>query len=391
MTLRPYQAEAVNRGADFLLREPGKKALIVAPTGSGKSHVIAGLVGKLDGPVLVFQPGKEILRQNVAKLAAAGVKPSIFSASSNRRDVGPVTFATIGSVVRHAERFKDFPHVIIDECHLVNAKVDANGKAGQYKTFLEVTEKASVLGLTATPYRLATNRLGSELRFLTRTRPKVFQRVLHVTQVGALVKAGYLCRPRYKEIPTIDHSRLEVNSTGADWTDESVRRHLEEISFSERLSEGVGNLLAAGRKHIIPFTRFTREAEALARDFPDVAAVVKAKTPPRERDQILKEFKAGLLKVVPNVGILGLGFDYPALQNVVLARPTMSLQVYCQQVGRAMRPHPSKQFAEIVDMVGLVERFGKVEDMVIKPGGKSGTLWAAWSHGRQLTNVSMER
>lgn len=384
-TLRPYQAEAVERGARFMLTEPGKAALIVAPTGSGKSHLIAGIVGKLDGPVVVFQPGKEILRQNVSKLVAAGMKPSVFSASFNRREVGAVTFATIGSVDRHAEAFADFPYVIIDECHGVNAK------AGMYRAFLEATDTATILGLTATPYRLATNGLGSELRFLTRTRPKIFHRVLHVTQVGDLVKAGYLCQPRYKVVPTIDQARLEVNSTGADYTDESVRRHLEEISFSDRLAEGVGRLLDAGRQHIIPFTRFTREAEALAERYPDVAAVVKATTPPKERDQILKKFKAGMLKVVPNVGILGLGFDYPALQNVVLARPTMSLQVYCQQAGRAMRPHPSKGHAEIVDMVGLVERFGKVEDMVLRRGGKSGKLWALWSNGRQLTNVLMEK
>ena len=384
-TLRPYQAEAVERGARFMLTKPGKAALIVAPTGSGKSHVIAGLAQSLDGPLIVLQPGKEILRQNLAKLAAAGMKASVFSASLSRREVGPVTLATIGSVVRYAEIFELFPYVIIDECHCVNAK------GGMYRKFLEVLGKAAVLGLTATPYRLASNGWGSELRFLTRTRPKIFQSVLHVTQVGDLVKAGYLCRLRYKEVPTIDHSRLDVNNTGADYTDESVRRHLEEISFSDRLAEGVGRLLDAGRKHIIPFTRFTREAEALAASYPDVAAVVKATTKPKERDQILAEFKCGMLKVVPNVGILGLGFDYPALQNVVLARPTMSLQVYCQQVGRAMRPHHSKEYAEIVDMVGLVKRFGKVEDMVLRRGGKSGTLWAVWSNGRQLTNVPMEK
>lgn len=385
MTLRLYQSEAVEAGARFMAREPGKAGLIVAPTGSGKSHVIAGIVRKLDGPVVVFQPGKEILRQNLAKLAAVGMKASVFSASLNSKEIGRLTLATIGSVVRHADSFKAFPYVIIDECHGVNPK------GGMYKAFLGATDKAAVVGLTATPYRLASNGLGSELRFLTRTRPKIFKRVLHITQIGDLIKAGHLCRTRYKVVPTIDHSRLDLNSTGADYTDESVRRHFAEISFADRLGEGVGRLLEAGRRHVIPFTRFTHEAEALAEKYPDDAAVVKASTRPKERDRILTEFKAGRLKVVPNVGILGLGFDYPALQNVILARPTMSLQVYCQQVGRAMRTHPSKGYAEIVDMVGLVERFGRVEDMVLRRGGKSGTLWAVWSNGRQLTNVILEK
>lgn len=113
--------------------------------------------------------------------------------------------------------------------------------------------------------------------------------------------------------------------------------------------------------------------------------MVSAETPDPERDRILKEFREGKIRVVCNVGVLTTGFDYPELDTIVLARPTMSLGLYYQMVGRCVRPHPQKLHAMIVDMVGLMEQFGRVEDLRIEGG--SNKLWYVASNGRQLTNV----
>jgi DNA repair protein RadD len=215
----------------------------------------------------------------------------------------------------------------------------------------------------------------------------VFRDLVHYTQIGALFDDDFLCPVKYKQVTAIDHGRLKINSTGADWTDRSVQRHLDEIRFADRLTEGVKRLLAAGRHAIVVFTRFTAEAEALARSLGAVAAVVTAKTPARQRDAILDDFKAGRIKVVANVGIIALGFDFPRLDTVVLARPTRSLALYYQQVGRAIRLHPEKPWAAVVDMVGLVDMFGRIEDMELRPGGARGQKWSIWSGDRQLTNV----
>ncbi len=153
------------------------------------------------------------------------------------------------------------------------------------------------------------------------------------------------------------------------------------------MTEGVRRLLDAGRRAVVVFTRFTAEAEALARSLGAVAAVVTAKTPPRKRDAILGDFKAGRIRVVANVGIIALGFDFPLLDTVVLARPTRSLALYYQQVGRAIRPHPEKPWAAVVDLVGVTDMFGRIEDMELRPGGVSGQKWSVWSGRRQLTNV----
>jgi DNA repair protein RadD len=112
--------------------------------------------------------------------------------------------------------------------------------------------------------------------------------------------------------------------------------------------------------------------------------VVSGTTPKGEREDILQRFKSGRIKVVANVGVLTTGFDFPALSTVLLARPTMSLALYYQMVGRAIRPYPGKD-AWIVDLCGNYDRFGKVEDLELREPKKG--MWAVYSGEKQLTNV----
>jgi DNA repair protein RadD len=378
--LRPYQQEAVASGVAYLTdpRMRGRNGLIVAPTGSGKSLVIAGIVTQLPGPCIVFQPNKEILQQNAAKLESYGYQPALFSASVGRKEIGAITLATIGSVAKHAEQFRPFPYVLVDEAHFCNAK------GGMYRDFLQVLDRSRVLGLTATPYRLASNSFGSILRFLTRTRPRIFRDVVHQTQIADLCRDGFLSRVEYREQP-FRRDRLRLNSTGADYTDASVQTYFHEIGFEGQLQRTVEGLLAEGRRNVLVFTRFVEESQRLAAAIPG-AATVSAETPDRERARVLEDFKAGRTRVVTNVGIVAIGLDFPGLETVVLARPTVSLALYYQQVGRGIRPCPGKDRCVVVDMVGVVEQFGRVEDLVLEATGKSGDLWAITSRGRPLTN-----
>ena len=168
--LRDYQQKASDAAVSFFNNKAKKtNAIMVLPTGSGKSLIIADIAARLDGHTLVFQPSKEILEQNFKKLCSYGILDcSIYSASFGRKEISRITFATIGSVINHPDLFSHFQSIIIDECHLVNPK------EGMYKTFLELL-KCKVLGLTATPYRLSSSQeFGSMLKFITRTRPAIF-------------------------------------------------------------------------------------------------------------------------------------------------------------------------------------------------------------------------
>lgn len=379
--LRDYQQQASDKAVSFFQSNTKKNAIMVLPTGSGKSLIIADIANRLTGYTLVFQPSKEILEQNFKKLCSYGVFDcSIYSASFNSKKISRITFATIGSVKGHPELFNHFQNILIDECHLVNPK------QGMYKTFFEHLN-CKILGLTATPYRLASNNFGSTLRFITRTRPRIFSDVIYQVQVRTLLNQGFLAELQYFQLDVMDERNLNPNSTGADYTDKSVLREFERIDFYSFLVNTIQRLLNphSGRKPkgILVFTRFLKEAERLTYSIPN-CAIVSGDTPKKTREIILRRFKSGEIKVVANVGVLTTGFDYPELDTIVLARPTMSLALYYQMVGRAIRPCKGKD-GWIVDLCGTYKRFGKVEDLVLTEPKKG--LWQIESNGKQLTNT----
>ncbi len=353
---------------------------------SGKSLVIADIASRLEGPLLVFQPSKEILQQNFAKLQSYGIFDcGCYSASVGCKDINRITFATIGSVMNHMSDFDCFKNIIIDECHYVNSK------AGQYKEFIEAKNR-QVVGLTATPYRLDRAEGGSILKFLTRVRPRIFSKVIYCCQIGELLSKGYLADLHYYDLTTLDLRRVRSNSTGADYDERSLLAEYERSGFYDKLSNTVVKVLqpksGIPRKGVLVFTAFTREARQLVDKLQSLgvnAAIVTGETPKKEREAILEGFKRREIKVVANVGVLTTGFDYPALDTVVLARPTKSLGLYYQMVGRAIRPFEEKD-GWIVDLSGNYSRFGNVADLFIsRPPGT--TKWAVYSRGTQLTNV----
>lgn len=387
--LRDYQKAASDKAVAFFNDKKAKyNAIMVLPTGSGKSIVLADIANRLDDNILIFCPSREILKQNYEKMSM--INPfgcAIFSASFNSKDVGKVTFATIGSVKSHHELFQHFKYVMVDEAH------QCNPKQGMYKDFFEALGQTKILGLTATPYRLSSYMGGSMLKFITRTRPNIFSKVIYQVQISTLLDMGYLSKISYYQLsPTgWNESRLKVNTTGADYTDKSVIMEYQRVDFYGFLVSIVERLLnpkrGGARKGILVFTRFVKEANQLADKIPD-CAVVSAETPKAERDTILQKFKAGEIKVVANAGVLTTGFDYPELDTVVMARPTMSLALYYQIVGREIRPHKDKD-AWFVDLCGNIKRFGKVEDLKLVDTNNKGK-WVVFSNERQLTNIMFE-
>lgn len=392
--LRDYQQEASDASIRFFRSGSDRNGLLILPTGSGKSLCIADIAHRLDGNVLVFQPSKEILEQNYAKLKSYGVEDcSIYSASFRRKEISRITFATIGSVRAHMEDFNHFRYIIVDECHTCNPQ------GGMYRTFFDCAER-KILGLTATPYRLyaslqyldwegkqvfrpkdeekslefdqriASRQIRMEnkciLKFLTRMRPRIFHDVIYQVDISTLLQRGYLATLRYFDLSIMTHAALMRNSTGMDFDDDALKAQYDQCNLSTHLINIVRRLQrpkdGRPRKGILVFTRFIEESELLC-EYVEGCAIITGSTPKKERERILKEFKEGKIKVVTNVGVLTTGFDYPELDTVVMARPTMSLALYYQIVGRAIRPHPDKESAWIVDLAGNYQRFGKVEDL----------------------------
>ncbi|WP_445453125.1 DEAD/DEAH box helicase [Flavobacterium sp. 25HG05S-40] len=377
---RFYQTESIEVGVNFFKSTTTENGIIILPTGAGKSIVTAGIVAGVDGMTVILQPSKEILEQNYEKYSKYG-KASIYSASAGEKRIDRVTFCTIGSIIKKKHLFKGLKNILIDECHLVNSE------DGMYKEFIKAFPNANVLGLTATPYRLSMGDEGYQLTFLTRSSPKIFDNVLYYVQNDTLFNSGYLAKLEYYSFDVIDRSKLEMNSNGTDFTPQSLKRYYKSIDMPSRIARTAHYILSK-KPNLLIFCSLIDEANQVAKMIPG-SVVLTGETKKEERERILSRFKKGIIKCVINVGVLTTGFDYPQLEAVLMARSTMSLSLYYQIVGRAMRIWPTKENAWVVDMGGNINLFGKIETMKIQQDNEG--RYAIWNNGRQLTNVPFQK
>lgn len=380
-TPRPYQQQAIDAGVNFFKQAKIYHAIEILPTGSGKSVVIANISKELEGKTIVFQPSKEILEQNFAKFTSYGYRASIYSASAGSKRIDKVVFATIGSVASKHHLFQEFKNIIIDECHLVNPK------GGMYHDFIHSIEGCKVLGLTATPYRLVSTFEGAMLKFLTRVRPKIFSKVICCVQNDILFNNGFLAKLEYFSFNVIDRKMLQLNTTGSDYTEASLKAYYRQIDFP-KVTAYWANRILAKRKSLLVFSSLIEEAIAAARLIPG-AKVLTGKTDKSEREKMLSDFKAGRIGCIVNVGVLTTGFDYPELEAILIARSTMSLSLYYQMIGRAMRPHKSKETAWIVDLGNNIPFFGKIETMKVVQDNQG--KYSIMNNGKHLTNVLFQK
>lgn len=375
-TLRPYQEAAVNK----LLwsQQFPEPDICVLPTGAGKSLVIANLANRLNQPVLILQPSKEILEQNMAKMATYVDKSEIgvYSASMGRKDFGKFTFATIGSIYKKPQDFAHFRQVIIDECHGVNPK----NLDGMFTQFLKGIGNPKVVGMTATPYRqdimyerLETGELltHTTTKLINRIKSRFWHRIVFNINNEELVKADYLVPLKYIDRSVIDHAEIPTNISKSDFNLDAFEELLDE--YKDNVIEAVffGMELS---KSVLVFCTSVKQAEGLSKIVPG-SAVVSAKTPKKERARIVTEFKAGKIQTLFNVGVFTIGFDYPALGCVVMLRPTRSIALYYQMLGRGVRPdkESGKKTCYVVDMSGNVKSLGRIETIKLL---RNGDGWA---------------
>lgn len=370
ITLRPYQERCVEAGLAFFKNDKvSKPKIIVAPTAAGKSIIVAAIAANLPGNVLVLQPSLELLEQNYAKYQMYESNAEIYSASAGRKNIGKVTFATIGSIVSVASFFNEFTALIIDEAHLYPPSQES-----MFGQFLRENPQLKILGLTATPFRLKSSKeLGSKLIMMHNSN--IYNGYAHIIQIQEIAK-DFWCPLEYVTEET-DESVLVVNSTGAEYTENSLVRY--GLSVNEKIINAVQRYQD---KPKIVFVPSVEQAESLARV--TGSAFVCAKTPKKERKQIISDFKAGWINTVYNVNVLSVGFDYPELEVIIDACPTMSLARHYQKVGRLTRPHPNKSVGIVVDISGNTDKFGRVEDIEIR---KIGTTYHIFNGEKQLSGV----
>lgn len=379
MELRPYQKEAVDRGVSHF-RNYDKPAIISLPTGSGKSFVIAGIANEINDHILILQPTKEILQQNVNKMKLYGFNDiQIYSASFNSKEIGQFTYATIGSIYKKPQLFKHFKYVLIDECHTVNPKnstkknkdgtVEKEG--GMYNQFFEAMGSPAIIGLTASPYRIVNKFITREsdgqlfytghLQMLNRIHPFFFGKIIYKVENHELITQGYLSKPTYVfPDEDFDMSQIKINTTGNDFDDESMDKYTTSL---KRLEKIVGSVYKYynERNYFLIFASSVKQANELSDILSNAGydnEVVFGHTPAAERDRVIENFRKGKVRIVINVNVLSIGFDFPELDCIILGRPTISLALFYQQVGRGFRIHPEKKDFLVVDCVNIVKKLG---------------------------------
>jgi DNA repair protein RadD len=381
MELRPNQIEPVKKGVEFFKSKKPHPSIIVAPTAFGKSIVIAEIAHQLGEKLVVIQPSKELLEQNYNKFINLGGKASIYSAAMGEKEIGDVTYATIGSIVRIAHKFHTLgiSKVIIDECDRFPREPD-----GMLRRFLTAAKITHVLGLTATPLKLQTNmdehfRPFSKLVMLTSKSKKgnYFKDIIHVAQIKEMCDLGFWSPLQYESYD-FDTGALVYNSTNAEFTDDSIKRAYKQQDISGKIIKRISEL--PDRKSILIAVPSIDEAKELSTRLPSCEAVFSG-MPDSDRDRIIDDFKNLRLRIVVQVTILSVGFDHPQLDCIITGRPTASLSWWYQFVGRVTRIHPEKLNGLVIDFVGSVPKFGKVEDLYFE---KEEPLWKLYGEGQKL-------
>jgi DNA repair protein RadD len=358
--LRPYQNEAV-RATLKHFREDRSPAVIVLPTGAGKSLVIAELARLAKGRVLVLAHVKELVEQNHAKYSAFGLEAGIFSAGMNRKESNAKTiFGSIQSVARAPEEFfADFSLLVIDECHRVSMEASNDG-ATQYFQVISKLQKANprlcILGLTATPYRLGYGwiyELHAHKKLRQTKADRFFKKCIFELSTGFMIKNGYLTPPIKIDSPVACYDFSSLKAHGTSYVQAQIERLLNDQNrITPVIIQNIIEM-AEERQGVMIFTSSVSHAKEILGYLPaDQSALVVGDTDIEARDTIIGAFKRKEIKYLVNVSVLTTGFDAPHVDVIAILRPTESVSLYQQIIGRGLRLSPGKTDCLILDYTG---------------------------------------
>lgn len=327
------------------------------PTGAGKSLVIAELARLARRKILVLTHVKELVEQNHSKYESYGLAGGIFSAGLKRKESQhQVTFASVQSVAANLDQFRDeYSLVIIDECHRVSGE-----ETSQYQQIIDLLKQQNhslkVLGLTATPYRLA---MGWIYRyhyrgFVRGEDDKPFQHCIYELPLSYMINRGYLTRP---ELVNAAVAQYDFSSLAQDRFGEYAEKDVNQLlSKHKRVTRAIIDQvaeLAAERQGVMVFAATVEHAREITGYLPEnQTALVTGATDQKDRDLLIQRFKQRQLKFLVNVSVLTTGFDAPHVDLIAILRPTQSVSLYQQMVGRGLRLDDGKKDCLVMDYAG---------------------------------------
>lgn len=351
--LRGYQQDAVD-AVIAQIRHSVAAAVIVLPTGAGKSLVVAELAKRIHHDskgkrVLCLAPTAELVTQNRKKFLAFGYDASLFSASAGGKSTRhPVIFGSPMTVANSVERFyDDVAAIIVDECHGITSTllkiIDA---------IREHNPRVRLIGMTATPYRTGTGYIYKDHYINgptdeTNARDPYFDRVVYELPAQYLIDNGFLNPPLVGERITLGYSTSGLEMRGEKFTNDSVKEAFEgeaRLTF-QIVQDIVERVETGGYRSVMIFAATRDHAEEVCSYLPAGEWVaVYGDTPKAQRDINLNAFIANKYKYIVNQNILTTGFDAPMVDVIGVMRATESPGLYQQIIGRGTRlcdvPYP---------------------------------------------------
>jgi len=337
--LRPYQKRAIQdlRNA---FRLGAQAPLLVLPTGGGKTIVFTEITrsaAEKGNRVLILVHRRELINQASSKLAMVGLDHGIIAAGQPSTD-HPVQVASVQTIVRRLGSLDWQPSlIIVDEAH--------HAVAGSWRKVTDYWSSAFRLGVTATPCRLDGRGLSAS-----------FDQLVPGPTVHDLIFLGFLSDSRVYAPPVV----ADLSGIRKRAGDYAIDQAAEAMDQPTVTGDAVGHYqkLAAGLQ-AIAFCCNIRHATSICNAFNAAgisADLLLGET--KDRDDVVNRFGNGTTQILVTVDVVSEGFDVPAASCAILLRPTQSLSLYLQQVGRVLRPAPGKEAAIILDHVGNVQRHG---------------------------------
>ncbi|WP_137226755.1 DEAD/DEAH box helicase [Shewanella sp. MEBiC00475] len=352
ISLRDYQQQAVDAAVTHF-KQSQLSAVLVLPTGAGKSIVIAELARIATGNILVLTHVKELVAQNAEKVGLLTQDANIYSAGLKQKKAsGKTVVASVQSASRALTKFdQPFSLVIIDECHRVS-----NESTSQYQQLLThlrtKNSNIKLLGLTATPYRLGIGWIYRHHYHgkVGNTDKPVFEKCIFELPMRPLIKKGYLTQPTIFDGFS---AQYDFSSLAPPETNEYPQAEVDNLLHHQgRATTAIikqVKQLAVHRQGVLIFAATVRHANEIMTLMNDDAALITAKTPHADRDDIIERFKSKKLKFIVNVAVLTTGFDAPHVDLIAILRPTASVSLFQQMIGRGLRLAANKTDCLVID------------------------------------------
>jgi superfamily II DNA or RNA helicase len=345
MILRDYQQDLFDR-IHGSIRRKVRNLLVVSPTGSGKTVLfcyIANRTATAGNRAVILVHRRELVTQTSQTLTAFGIPHGIIQAGVTPDPRHMIQVAMVQTIARRLDRISAPNLIICDEAHHM--------AAGAYKSVVAAFPDAHLIGFTATPQRLDGKGLSD-----------CFKEIVPGPAVEWLMAEGFLSRPKYYAPPIIA-SLQGVKKRMGDYAQSEAAEAMDRptitgdaVKHYRKLCDGIPAVAFCvtvdHAKHVAEHFR--------ANGIP--SETIHAGMTTEERKRIVTDLGNGTIKVMTSCDIVSEGFDLPIVGAAILLRPTTSLALHLQQIGRVLRPSPGKSYSTILDHVGNLIRHGIAEE-----------------------------